>query len=86
MQWFPHTLPVLWFVAALPFGTEDLALTSIRASCFWLKLPKGVGLEIKHSYHQHPAFGIWGAADLMKSNSKQVATHRVVYNKTQYKG
>lgn len=49
-------------VPALPFGTDGRALTSVPASCFWLKLPKRVGLEMKYSYCERPALEIWGAA------------------------
>lgn len=49
-------------VPALPFGTDDQALPSVHASGFWLKLPKGVRLEMKYSYCKCPPLEICGAA------------------------
>lgn len=60
-------------VPALPFSTDDRALTSVYASCFWLKLPKGVGLEMKYS--ECPALEIWGAAGQSQRTSSSQHTH-----------
>lgn len=55
-----HSMP--GSVPALPFGTDDRVLPSVHASCFWLELPNGVGLEMEYGYCECPALEIWGAA------------------------